>query len=370
MKKLHSKQKLHLARHAKRIARRKKIWKSWRKQQGKNVLLDAIHAKYGDRPRYLRSVRSTIVLELPSDLSLERNYDEVMNFFADFRSYTIDKKQLVYVDFRPVRRVSAAASLILAAELDRWHKTSRRTLQIRDAAEWDPDVFRLLNEMGLYDLLSVINKPPPQQSGNQKFIKFRSSNLVLGELAVSLREDLVQIFGDDSFARRRLLYEALVEAMSNSRRHAYPEDFPKSLSTPIGLWWMSGAYNPNNKTLTVMFYDQGVGIPATIPRKGRWEHLRGWLAEKGLSDDDASRIKASIELGATQTKEPHRGLGMQRNILRYVEGHPNDRLRILSAKGEYIYHGDGTDEFKNHTRSLGGTLIQWELGADDSDKVQ
>jgi hypothetical protein len=79
--------------------------------------------------------------------------------------------------------------------------------------------------------------------------------------------DYVDALNDPiTMAARLRLYSALVEAFENSRRHAYPKT--ASINPAVSHWWMSGAACQAEKRLTLVVYDQGVTIPASLP---------GWL---------------------------------------------------------------------------------------------
>jgi len=285
---------------ARRSARRKQAWRYWRRQTRIGVLVEFIKAKESHRAPVRRTAAGQYEIPLPEDLSLEANYDEVMDAITQIRRYAVRERKRTYVDFRSVRTVGPGAALVLAAELDRWTRQTGRRLYIRDASDWDPSVYALFQEMGLYDLLRPLNRPRGKSAGTQQFIRFRANNRVLGDEARELRDQLAKLLRSGEFSRRRKLYEALVESMSNAWKHAYPAPFPKSLTPPLSqMWWMCGFLDKVNNILTILFFDQGVGIPTTVPRLYTLERLKGWLSSLGLHDDDSSRIKAAIEMGRT-----------------------------------------------------------------------
>ena len=146
--------------------------------------------------------------------------------------------------------------------------------------------------------------------------------------------------------------------MTNVVHHAYPDGADYLYPTIENQWWMSGSVNHNKDCLTAIFFDQGVGIPATLPATYAIEKISEFLANLGLMDTDAARIKAAINLGRTSTDRPNRGRGLL-NIRQFIAQSERGKLRILSGKGEYIFNSDGTEELKTHKQSIGGTLIQW-----------
>ena len=106
------------------------------------------------------------------------------------------------------------------------------------------------------------------------------------------------------------------------------------------------------------FYDQGIGIPTSLPRD--FLEFLPRLYDRFGGDTDAHKIAASMVVKATSTGETHRGHGMAK-MQRLVSESDQGRLRILSGRGEYLYSYPGSIELRNHKRNLGGTLIQWTI---------
>lgn len=310
-------------------------------------------------PRKLAYSRLPVFsLELPDELSLTTNYDETLLFFTRLRR-SIKERRRARLEFTTLRKLSPAASLMLAAELDRWRRLFAVKPRVIDYDNWDPDVRRMLQEMGLFELLSVGN-PPLTEPGpkDPRLIRFRSDDRAVGDHAIELRKQLEHLAGP--IGSRSQLFRGLSEAMTNVLRHAYPKDGKYELSVLPNRWWMSGSVDPGTRTLRAMFFDQGVGIPSTLPRTKGIELLRGFMADLGLIDDDASRIKAAMQMGRSRTGRPHRGKGLP-DMCDLIDSVQRGSLRIVSGKGEYIYNGSGLEQLQTHKRSIGGTLIQWEI---------
>ena len=112
-----------------------------------------------------------------------------------------------------------------------------------------------------------------------------------------------------------------------------------------------------------MFYDQGAGIPATLPTSDVVERLREYFDFW----PDSRKIEAAMEVGRSATGSAERGKGLQ-NLLEFAKGHTEGRLSIYSLKGMYrmIARGEGavqqTEILKrDHSNSINGTLIEWEV---------
>lgn len=312
------------------------------------------------------SSRKEIHLPLPESFSLSDHYDEVMDFVDEFRRTSIGRRRLIYVDFRTLRDIGAAGAVLLAAEMDRWRRVAGVKLLVRDLPQWDPEICCLLNELGLFDVLKVHNPPdlPHLDQDRLRFIQFRSGTKAEGDDALELRKTIEEFTGPLRDSERTPLFRALTEAMNNVVQHAYPDDGPYQTKPLRQRWWMAGAFLPKERKLMIVFYDQGVGIPITLPRVHTIEKISGVLSSLGLGDDDAARIQASFKLGSSRTGLAHRGGGLLRDIRKLTELTEDGVLRILSGRGEYIYDhtgtaGEPTVRLVRHRKPLGGTLIQW-----------
>ncbi|QEX16037.1 hypothetical protein FRZ44_13290 [Hypericibacter terrae] len=360
MRKRDYRQELWNQRHAQYVdGRRRASYKKKKSRRRAELLAQAPEASR--KPVHLPGVpkqRYRVTIPLPADLSLARNYEEVMSAVNQMRESAV-RRQRGYVDFRPVRSLGPGAALVLTAELDRWRRLRRLRMSPLDLDEWDINVLAQLDEMGLFEVLdSWQPKAVPRVAVGYQFIRFRAGVKVAGALAREVRLALEEVGAE--IRNRAALFGGLTEAMANVLHHAYPHG-EKYVATPIqNQWWMSGAYNSANAQLSVQFFDQGVGIPTTLPRKHPAERIKGVLSSLGLPDDDASRIKAAMLLGRSRTSEPHRGGGLS-DIKAFVEATGKGRLRILSGRGQYIYDTQSGETLLTHREPLGGTLIEWEV---------
>ena len=267
------------------------------------------------------------------------------------------------MDFRTIEILSPAATLMLAAELDRWRRVGEFRPNVLDVDEWNPEVRRLLFEMGLFDLLEVANPPTPQPTAeSQRFVRFVTGRGARGEDAVAMRQAIEEVAG--AVPERRGIYDGIVESMTNVVHHAYPDNGRYDVPVFTGTWWMAGSYDPTIRQLRILFYDQGVGFPATLPRQSNWEQVRGLI--KAVVPDDGAMIAAAFEWRRSsdgrrsRTGLKHRGRGLAR-IIGVVDSVTDGRVRILSGRGEYTYDRQAGGKASNNPSALGGTLIQWEL---------
>lgn len=263
------------------------------------------------------------------------------------------------VAFEAIKEVSPSAALILAAELYRWQQFVNRRLSAVNHERWDPGVAKIFRNMGLFDFLQTPNmggrQASPSTDGEMEVIKYRSGVEVLGEKCDDLLKHITEISGPIN--AEHFIYDGLIEALKNSKQHAYLEG-QQWFGVAPGTWFMSGAYDRGERRLTAAVFDLGVGIPKTLPRSGAWEHLRPYLTLG--SSDDGQMIAAAMEYGRTRTHLQERGNGLP-TMMRILDHHTG-YLRIMSGTGEALYDSvKKTISSKNHDVALGGTLIEWSI---------
>ena len=241
----------------------------------------------------------------PERLALEDDFEGVVDLLSRLRRLGRTKREApTLIDFSAIRQVRPSGALVLAAEIDRRNGLPvNRFRRFGRAAteEWRPNVRRLLGEMGFFDLLHVstdVLDDEAIESAGPRYVKFLSGRKADGEAFEDLRANHLQPFIE--VPNGDLLYAAVSEAMTNVGQHAYK----RSGHLPDGLkrWWISAAYDAEQGELVILIYDQGRGIPQTLPRK-LGDQLRA-----SVGREHAQLIRAAHELHRAASEESHRGL--------------------------------------------------------------
>ena len=307
-----------------------------------------------------RITRAPIVC--PEDFSLESNFDGVVDVLQQIRDQSArERNERPYIDFRDIRTLSPSGALVLAAELDRWNHHPLmlgRRLKADDVHDWDPRVRRLLADMGFFDLLEArhwrTEDDEEARMIGTKYVQFRTGTRADGEAIERLRsEDLEPVMG--ALPSKAYLYTAVTEAMINVAQHAYGENGHRP------NWWLSASHERAASQVTIMIYDQGAGIPETLPRKLPERILRTLSV-----NDHAQMIRAAHDSARSATGQKHRGHGLEHDVRGYLERiNCHGYYRVVSLAGEYICEkrpdGHKDHELKRHGRNLYGTLIEWKL---------
>ncbi|WP_417840415.1 hypothetical protein [Terasakiella sp.] len=321
----------------------------------------------------------------PANFCLDDNLEEVSSFLAGFRrkfqSYTDRPKRNLqkgpprfnrstYTDFCNIKYISPAAALILAAEYDRFRRLNDIPLHTVDSSNWNPYVRALLEGLGFLKLLNV-DENIGEDNGYEvnpelNILPFISGLKTNAGIAGDFQDKVKGLFNGLPEIAYMQLYESVIEAMNNVTHHAYPE-WHKFKYTPIkDRWWMTGAYDRKEKALNIVFYDQGVSIPGHLPKSGYREAISSYILKTFNlvfgrdSVLDGQQIAAAMEFKRTSTNVDGRGLGLAQ-MCELVDNSRDGRLRILSRHGEYIHTKGQKPIVNNHSNSIGGTLIQWDI---------
>ena len=275
--------------------------------------------------------------------------------------------KLASVNFDNLKKISTSAALVLTAELSKWDDVIRNRLR-PDIDNWDCDILRQFTEIGFFDLFSnnaSSDLPESDESCSAsglslvKYIKGRCGDKAKTRVLKNEIRDIVE----DNILKWTFLDCGLSEAITNVSHHAYPEDY--NYSENDKYWYLTGAYNNKSHELKIVFYDQGIGIPKSLPSSNIWEKVLLWLSKYPMFDRrrDEVLLRAAVELDRTSTFESDRGKGLQ-DLLEFIKQRGDGYLSILSLKGLFKYAiSDGKVAIKteNFEQPIYGTLIIWSV---------
>lgn len=299
------------------------------------------------------------IVVLPKNLDFDDNYEETASHFRALRLAAQSGIRLKRLRFDKIRYISPSAALVLASEVDRWNQKIGGTLKAA-VETWDENVKCLLCQMGYFTLLNIPQPTSPPARLKTTFLPFKRERIRApdsGKRAKELRQEIERITGIK--IKRNSLFEGLSEAITNVGHHAYKD----ATSFTVPQWWLSASYDASERRLCVTFYDQGAGIPKTLPAS----HIFSRIADYFEWWADSRKIRAAMEVGRTSTELTERGKGLG-NLLEFAKAYPEGSLSIYSLKGMYRMNssgvGDGaveTTECRDYQTSIGGTLIEWSV---------
>lgn len=303
----------------------------------------------------------------PAILSFSKNFNETTSFLERFRSEALHeegKRKRIYVDLVPVKELSVPVAIVLSAEFHRWSLIRRTRLRPRNSQHWSPEVRSLLDDLGVFELLEIGSvKGRGAWTDNVTLTPLESGESFDGAKINELQAHFAQSLA--GFTSRPEVFDGLMEAAENAIAHAYPDEFEPSHPFSGHRWWGASCFDVADKRLRFFIFDQGAGIPFTLPKGPLWERILAAVSAGtgGLVSDDAHMLKAAFEVGRTSTGLEHRGLGLRR-MADVVRGSGSGYLRIISGRAEIMHHHNDRIVTNGLPSHIGGTLIEWSLPSD------
>ncbi|MTT52991.1 hypothetical protein F1529_10910 [Alcanivorax sp. VBW004] len=306
---------------------------------------------------------------LPEEMNFSTKYEETTLVIQSIRRLaekvrSIKQYRLAKVDFSNLKKVSTSAGLVLTAELAKWEDS--QSMSLRPLLEsWDKEIIRRFYRLGFFDLFDCdIDHKYVEGLGEGtglSLVKYIKRNQLGVAQVRDFKEEVTSIVGED-INKWPILKCGLDEAINNVADHAYPDG--EGFRDKDKNWYLTGGYNKKTAELKIVFYDQGVGIPASLPASKLGEKLLDWLSRRHLSHGykDEHLLKAAVEMHRTRTGQEDRGRGLP-DMLEFINERGNGYLSIMSGRGLYKYE-IVNDDVKIKTQSFDnrvyGTLIIWK----------
>ncbi|WP_413522385.1 hypothetical protein [Photobacterium phosphoreum] len=326
-----------------------------------------------------KSRQKGIIVYLPKHMDFNQNHDVTLQHLTVISKLVelIKKNKgrvlprgsynLGSVNFDNLESISTPAALVLTAEISNWDDTLRNKLTPK-VKRWNDDIYSQLSDLGFFDLFK--NKPCIKPCSNEhpcsdkRLVRYKKGECGVKGKTKELKTDLMTIIGD-SVNKWTFLHTGLGEAITNVSHHAYPDDYDARSSKK--QWFLTGSYNEQTKQLKVAFYDQGIGIPNTLPGSKVKEKVLEYLSKLNIDHierkKDEQLLKAAVEINRTSTGINDRGKGLQ-DLLEFIKQLKSGRLSILSGSGHYTYTMKNGNESSMTTalkRPILGTLIIWSV---------
>lgn len=309
----------------------------------------------------IKERKSVIDLPVPEVLDLFAEYDKTANFLNQIRTIALKQRRNLRLVFDNTQLIHPGAVICLVSEIYRCRKIETNRKRVDGTYPKNARVRRILQDIGFFELIDVQNPlPPAVDNYPMDYIKVFSGVRAVGEEADRLKYALLGDAIKMNPGASGKLYRGLTEAMTNVVHHAYPKEIRSRLPRLKNRWWLVGHVDKEQRELMVMFFDQGVGIPTTLPLRYP-EYLGQILSGLRLTDpNDGDLIRAAMRVRRSQTLEAHRGHGLN-DFRAFIDQCGGGSLRIVSRRGLYSYTSDGTEESHGLRISLGGTLIEWKV---------
>ena len=131
----------------------------------------------------------------------------------------------------------------------------------------------------------------------------------------------------------------------------------------IGHWWMAGFVDVVTKQVAFVFYDQGLGIPATLRNKHSSRRIPFFKMPA------PKMIKEAVLYGKSREESDRHGSGLP-SLKEVIENsESNGFLRVMSGGGDFLFRKAGSHVSQDISNPLSGALISWSLHSDDVAKL-
>lgn len=296
-------------------------------------------------------------------------YERTMEFISTVKEHAISERCIL--DFRDTKLVTAAAMVVLYAELEKVVYSSKLNHKISWSIK-SPHVNKSLRSTGISRLLNRRNA----------LVDFKNSEklpVIKGVGKHNLEEilDHVQekVYENRMDANTEFLFgDAVSETINNVGRHAYPNHRDEQKE-----WWLSCEVIGEQLYLAV--YDRGVGIPHTVVEQPwflvslkktypeQYEKLMEALDETGSNFKfyavrrlkDSELIYISMKGDVSGLKKSKHGQG-SKSIKALVNDTDDGKLWVFSKKGLYVFEEtDNVPQLYKLPVAFSGTLLQWNI---------
>ncbi|MBT43460.1 MAG: hypothetical protein CMF12_13165 [Idiomarina sp.] len=312
------------------------------------------------------SKKRFLLIWLPEKINFSSQYEVTTAYIRAIR-YFVENVQgenscrisLKSIRFDHLRKASTSAALVLTSEISKWDDKVSNSL-FPDLSKWSPEIIEQFNELGYFDLfVRAPELPQNKKISSVKLIRYIKGTCGDNDKPRQLKAGIHNILGKD-IQKWKFLHSGLSEAITNVSHHAYPA--PQFDNEPKN-WYLTASFDENKRELKVSFYDQGVGIPRTLPSSTMREYISKYLRRLKIGQHDAIMIRAALAYGRTRTHEDDRGKGLQ-DMLNFIRQTGHGYLSIISSKGLCKVDVSGTTESTKTERfsnALPGTLIIWNV---------
>ncbi|PKF60641.1 hypothetical protein CW745_14010 [Psychromonas sp. psych-6C06] len=274
---------------------------------------------------------------------------ETLKYLSIIGDFTVNKGQPLHLDFSEVLKLTAAASVMLFAEITRAQLATNKSDIITISPPTDKTQRRIFIGSGLFKAIK-----PGGESKLENLVLSKNiyqSGIDPAKFSLSVLEQIKSSGINLSPHHKRIFSRGVQEAMLNVIHHAY-DGFSSDPLTGIGRrWWHAIIVNREKNRIAFIIYDKGQGIANSMSASTSLPLFNHGECIKHVLPRGVSRF----------TDQPERGKGTQ-DILQVTEIEDNSMIVIYSDHGRYMEDKKtGLSECLHMKCSVHGTLIEWQF---------
>lgn len=339
-------------------------YRQWKKQQNdKNLLLRS------KKRRVIRAIRTAQIehnlkvkktsaynvqsrkheFHAPLNFSFVSNPEETVDFFNKIIQFISNKKNYgkrIFIDISQISHLTNDALMYLLAIVNNLDNNFKNKCSFSGNVPDNGEVRKLFAESGFYQFV--------RHQGNTHLIRNNDTvQIMSGENCdTKLAKRLCDFVCEKAHISKRrcsFLYNIIIELMSNTHRHAYPDG-----QNILHTRWYCFAEFDGNQTVSISFMDTGAGIPSTV-RKNFFEQI-DILNIKGEYSYVVSALEGEFR---TSTRKNYRGKGLPK-IREFCLARKIKDMHILANRADVVIQGDKYIS-KDIPISFCGTLYYWDI---------
>lgn len=316
-------------------------------------------SKYRNREELIKSLKekSLLKISVPDIFSLIKNPVETINFINLLEDRYLNKKE-VFVNMKNVEFMDYSAVTMLLSVV---YSFKQRNIKFNGNFPDRLEYRKMLVDSGFFDCLKTkINNDLEYVIGKKNQIFTRANKEVNSELGLPVMiETSETVFGEKRTLKG--LQRVLLELMHNTNNHA---DLNKKGEKH---WWLSVNHDKENKKVSFIFLDYGIGIFESLrnkPEEGKWEKLRNYISKMINKDDNSNILKLLLEgeIHMTVTGKHYRGKGLP-GIREALIRNDVSNLNIVSNN---VYSNVTENEYIILDNEFSGTFVSWEINANNN----
>jgi len=300
-----------------------------------------------------KSLKNYSSVKAPENFSFIENPEETIKFINKLEQHYLNKNR-VFVNLKNIKVLDYSAVTVLVSVM---FSFKSRNIDFNGNFPKDKKLAELLIFSEFFKYLSKpIGDKLEYTIGKENQIFTRANKEVNSEIGYYVMQEATNtIWGEKRTCKG--LQRTLLELMQNTNNHA------DKRMKGVKHWWLSVNHDKENKKVSFVFVDYGVGIFESLKSKPEQNKWYGWfdkIKEKLIygGNDEILRLLMEGEIHRTVTGQHFRGKGLP-GIKEVLNRNQISNLCIIS--NNVIAKINTNSAFNKLKSEFCGTFVSWEL---------
>ncbi|QCD52497.1 hypothetical protein [Campylobacter sp. RM16192] len=294
-------------------------------------------------------------ITIPEKMTFPDDFKMLTSKLGELRDYAKKRhSHTISIDHRNMLTIDNTSILLMTVGINSIFK-GEKLIKNKKIAPKDP-INERLYAIGYWDALCI----NPKCFGNKCDLEYLKIDYRDGSSINNIfHHDIIEFFTSKDkmlYDYRDGLYDAIFEAMANSKEHAFIDfDGDKKI-------WFMGAYNKDEKELEFIFYDTGIGIFKSLEsEKNKFSKAFHRLSRR-IGKANTLRTLCKSNLSKYKDKNKNRGFGMIafKNFIDTIKNSSNRDASLEVATDEFLY-STKNDTIIRLKSKMQGTFVRWSI---------